>query len=235
MTEDHEHDPTGGPEPFDVGDFLTGQGIDPADLTGGPNPLQPRPFDRVRFRRDQALATFTLRVPEVFAHARADHPGVVAWVRRYLADPADCPSLLLVGPTGTGKTHQLWGAIRAVVEGLAEQGRGLRWQVTTHPELNAAMRPGPDNRHVGALERLMGADLLGLDDLGAGKQTDWTGDSLYRLVDYRWSRRLPMIYSANEVGPPLVALVGDRVVSRLGDAMKVALVGGDRRWGRRSS
>lgn len=226
MSTDHDT------EPARAGDVIAAAGL---RLVAAPAPIEPEPFDPVAFRTDQAAATLAARIPPMFANATPDHPQVAAWVRRFLDDRASCPSLALVGPTGTGKTWLCWGAVRAVVEGVAARGEGLRWEVTTHPDLNAALRPSPDNGHVGTLERLMHADLVFLDDLGAGKQTEWTGDGLLRLVDYRWSRHLPMIYSANAVGPPLIAAVGDRVNSRLGDAVKVALLGDDRRWRRRTS
>ncbi|TDC30083.1 ATP-binding protein [Micromonospora sp. 15K316] len=222
------------PGPVHIADATAAAGITPAGPKP-PTPIEPEPFDPVAFRVQQAAATLAARIPPRFRLATADHPQVAAWASRFLTDRHDCPSLVLVGPTGTGKTHLCWAAVRQVVEGAAARGEGLTWEATTHPDLNAALRPNPTGSHVGVLERFQRADLVFLDDLGAGKQTEWTGDGLHRLVDYRWSHQLPTIYSANAVGDPLVAAVGDRVASRLGDAMKVALVGVDRRWNRRAS
>ncbi|MFY1595443.1 ATP-binding protein [Micromonospora sp. WMMD737] len=225
---DQTHNPDE-PERFDVGDFLAGKGIDPANLSTGGD-YTPTPFDHARFRTERALGRFAAKVPPAFADARADHSAVRTWLARLLADPAAAPSLLLVGPTGVGKTHQGWGVIREVVETTARQGRPLRWEAVTHPDLNAQTRVSPDGSHHGVLERYMQTGLLMLDDIGAGKQSDWTGDTLFRLIDYRWAHQLPGIYSTNLIGDPLVKAVGDRVASRLGDAFRVALVGNDRRW-----
>jgi DNA replication protein DnaC len=186
--------------------------------------------DPVAFRIDQARTVLARRIPERFADAVADHPAVAGWVRRYLADPGDAPSLVLTGPTGVGKTRQCWGLLRSVVEGRARAGYGLRWQITTHPELNDELRPKPNNSHAYALEPYLEAELLVLDDLGAGKQSDWTGDSLHRLVDRRWANRLVTVYSTNLTRKQLTEAVGDRVVSRLADAEHVAIKGSDRRW-----
>jgi DNA replication protein DnaC len=191
---------------------------------------EPPPFDPVAFRIDQARDVLARRVPARFADAKADHPEVADWVRRFLTAPSQAPSLMLVGPTGTGKTWQCWGAVRAIVEGMAAEGRGLIWRATSHPDLNAALRPKADNSHSFALEPLVEAELLMLDDVGAGKQSDWTGDALYRLIDHRWAHSKPTIYSTNLTPAALTEMVGDRVVSRLGDAVHVALKGTDRRW-----
>lgn len=209
-----------------VAEILARRGIDPAAV----DTYEPPEFDIVAFRTEQAREVLNRRVPGRFAEAKPDNPDVADWVARYLAAPTEAQSLVLVGPTGTGKTYQCWGALRAVVEGLAATGRGLTWRATTHPDLNAAMRPKSDNSHNGALEMYMEAELLMLDDLGAGKQSEWTGDALYRLVDHRWSNQKTTIYSTNLTPTALTDAVGDRVVSRLADALRVTIKGTDRRW-----
>lgn len=187
-------------------------------------------LDAIEFCKQHTAAVLDARIPVRFAGARVDHPQVAAWVRRYLDNPAGCPSLVLAGNTGTGKTWLCWAALRAAVEGLAASGRRVMWRAVTHPDLNASQRVKADGSHNTALHDFMAAELLMLDDLGAGKNTDWTEDTLYRLVDYRWSHNLPTIYSTNLVPKQLVDTVGERVVSRLGDAVRVQIVGGDRRW-----
>jgi len=186
--------------------------------------------DPVEFRASQARAVLASRVPAMFADATVEHPAVADWVRRYLADPTSVRSLLLSGPTGVGKTHHAWALLRQVVEGRAQAGKGLLWRFTSHPGLNDELRPKPDGRHAYALEPYLAAELLVLDDLGAGKQSEWTGDSLHRLVDHRWQHRLVTVYSTNLTAQQLTDAVGDRVVSRLADAERVVIKGDDRRW-----
>lgn len=225
MADDQQ--PEGGPQPFDPAGFLAARGINPDDIPDG----QPRRrFDPVQFRMERARAVLDARTPAMFADARPDHPDVVAWVRRYLADPQACPSLLLLGKVGVGKTHQLWGSVRVIVEVSARNGRPPQWEVVTHPDLNAATRPSGDPRLAGLLDRCLHADLTAVDDIGAGKSTEWTEDVLFRLVDYRWSHRLPTIYSTNLVGDKLTAAVSARVESRMADAVRVQITGQDRRW-----
>lgn len=151
---------------------------------------------------------------------------VAAWIGKHLAAPTDHPTLVLGGDTGTGKTHQAVAALRV----LATERPGLRWQATTHADLGDELRPRRDDSHEDALDPYLEAELLVLDDLAAGMSTAWTTDCIQRLVDRRWTRRLATIYTTNLDVDQLRNAVGDRVVSRLGDATHVNLGGSDRRW-----
>ncbi|MFG1846733.1 ATP-binding protein [Micromonospora carbonacea] len=204
-------------------DVLARRGIDP---TIAPPPA---PFNLADHLTDQANATLDLILPPRFRHAEPDVPEVRQWIGRYLADPKTCPGLLLLGPVGTGKSHQAFGALRRVALECAKRCRRITYAVTSHPEFNAAMRPQPDDRHLRALEDFQTVDLLVFDDLGAGKSSDWTEDTLYRLVDTRWARQLPTITTTNLDAGSLRANADERVVSRLSTNVQVALKGTDRR------
>lgn len=183
----------------------------------------------VEFHRDRANDLIE-RFPRRYRTAEATDPRVQNWVKRVIASPEDAPSLLLAGPTGTGKTHQAFGAIRAIAFGLAERGERLTTVWTTHAALNDRLRPAPDGSHRYALDDYVEAGLLLLDDVAAGITTEWTADSLYRLVDTRWSEMRVGIYTTNLGGDELTKAVGDRLLSRIvGMSTTVVLGGGDRR------
>lgn len=178
---------------------------------------------------DQARANLAATIPARFADARPDHPQVAKWVERFNTDPRSAPSMLLVGKPGTGKTWQMLGALRAVVESAAARQRLVRYRMVTHPRLNDQLRPKADGSHESALEPCESAHLLLLDDLGAGRQSDWAGDCLYRLVDHRWFHSLPTVYATNLGMEALGEAIGDRVLSRIVDGMVVPFTGEDRR------
>lgn len=205
-------------------ELLERRGLDPETAPEEPAP----PLDPFR---EQAQANLAATIPARFANARADHPTVARWVQRFNADPRTAPSMLLSGVPGTGKTWQLLGALRAVVTFAADHQRVVRYRMVTHPRLNDQLRPKADNSHETALDPYESADLLLLDDLGAGKQTDWTGDCLYRLVDHRWFNSLPTIYATNLGMTALKEAIGERVVSRVADGIVVPFTGTDRRGG----
>lgn len=198
-------------------------GLDPALLDE-----PPPPFDLVAFRLEQAEKNLS-RCPEMFREAKAEIPACVDWIRRFVETPSKANSILLSGPTGRGKTWEAWGMIRACAEGFAALGRGLYWKNISHPDFNAAMRPGGEIAAETVLTDLMEIDLLLFDDISAGLNTGWTAENLYRLVDRRWANRKPTIYSTNLSPKALAEAVGDRVVSRLSSAERVTFRGPDRR------
>jgi DNA replication protein DnaC len=193
---------------------------------------------QVHEAREAAVVRLSKTMPDRYLHAAATHPDVVAWVRavaRASTKRGDHrppvvergPSLLLQGRVGTGKTHQAWGAIRA----LAVSGLKVAWSATTAADLYARMRPrhGVDAEVV--FEEYAQARLLLLDDLGAAKPSEWTEEVSYRLVNYRYENRLPTLVTTN-VGKDLTERLGERVVSRLREmASLVVLDGADRRQG----
>lgn len=187
------------------------------------------PFDPIAWRVAIYTAILDREIPREFADARVTHTEVGQWVQRHLDDPTAAPLLVIAGVVGVGKTWQAYGALRACVLGAARVNRRCRWRFVTHPQLNDQLRPKPDDSHAYALDPYLEADLLVLDDLGAGKQSEWTADGLYRLVDHRWSHRLPTIFTTNVDPAALAAAIDDRVVSRLATATIVAVTGHDRR------
>ncbi|HEV7625038.1 MAG TPA: DNA replication protein, partial [Streptomyces sp.] len=154
---------------------LAARGIDPAQPPPLQEAVEPHP----------ALEAAQRRIPYAYRDAVADHPGVAAWVKAIVdgsvAPNSDAlnpnwggrgrreithgPSLLLWGGTGTGKTHQAYGAIRA----LTAAGCGVHWHATTAADLYGELRPGQSADPELALRRITRVPLLLLDDLGAAK------------------------------------------------------------------
>lgn len=204
--------------------ILTARGIDPAvQLT---DPVEPIP----------ALQAAQARIPARYQAAVADHPAVAAWVRAIAEagrpGPEGAPgiaqgrSLLIVGTTGTGKTHQAYGAIRS----LLIAGVRLRWKATTAADLYAELRPRPGHDGERELMDLARCPLLIIDDLGAAKNSEWTEEITMRLINRRYNEMLPTLITTNLGMVDLRQHIGDRVASRLTEMSdKVILDGPDRR------
>lgn len=209
-----------------IAETIARRNIDPNTPT-----VEPPEFDPVTFRLEQAEFALAAVVPDRFRQAEVTHPHIQEWVDRFLTREPGCPSLLVVGKPGTGKTHQAFGALRQIAVHAARHRPTVDYRVTSHTHFNHAMRPKSDDSHEHAIDTFIHCDLLIFDDLGAGKQTDWTADSLLRLVDTRWSDNRPTVYTTNLNFAGLEEMVGARAASRVYDSKMARLSGGDRRRG----
>lgn len=132
-------------------------------------------------------------------------------------------NVVLFGPVGTGKTY---AAVAAAHLAMKVLGLGPSfWPVT---DLLDQLRPGGPE---GVLEAAGRAGLLILDDLGAERPTDWTGERLYSLVNARWLQMLPTVVTCNATKlEELPELCGPRVWSRLAQgSLLLRVTGPDRR------
>lgn len=183
----------------------------------------------------RAGEAITRKVPPRYREAVADHPDVQAWVRELvgqanIAIPYPTvetgPSLLILGPVGVGKTHQCYGAIRA----LAGSGVRCSWELVTAADFYADQRPRPRIDSEEGFDRYARTGLLVLDDLGAAKATEWTEEITYRLINRRYQDCKPTVVTSNVIPKDLAEALGERVTSRLREMGRtVALKGTDRR------
>ncbi|GAA1065269.1 ATP-binding protein [Streptomyces asiaticus] len=148
---------------------------------------------------------------------------------RSFATVAHGPSLMLLGVTGVGKTHQAYGAIRS----LAVTGVASRWVVTTAADMYGALRPRHNIDSETEFRKYRDARLLLVDDLGAErKATEFTEEINFRLVNHRYERHLPTLFTSNVLPKELAARLGDRVTSRLAEmCQRITIKGDDRRRG----
>lgn len=177
------------------------------------------------------------RIPGRYADATPDHPDVARWVTEISTGAAAAAramnpvirsgaSLLILGPVGTGKTYQAYGAVR----GLAHSGCAFTWLVATAADVYAQLRPRPKLDSETEFARIAGVTVLVLDDLGAAKASEWTEEVNYRLINHRYELELPTVITSNLQGRELSAQLGERVASRLVEmCQRTTLLGGDRR------
>lgn len=183
------------------------------------------PDDTQAWMIERNLDICARRFPARYTGVEADRPEVLAWAQAYRTEPRQAPSLLLLGPTGTGKTYQAYGALRAAVQRPAS----IRWHAITAADLVAETRGAGNVDDV--LRPYVTSDLLLLDDLGVAKQSEWTEEVTYRVIDARYRECRPGIFTSNIAPAKLRELLGERVASRLVEmcSAPVVLRGPDRR------
>jgi DNA replication protein DnaC len=176
------------------------------------------------------------QIPAHYADAVATEPAVREWVTTLVRIAAESkrvvpsltrgPSLRIIGPTGTGKTHQAYGAIRA----LAVSGLRMPWTFSTAADVYARMRPRHGVDSEAEFAKVSRAALLVIDDLGAAKPSEWNEEINYRLINHRYEHELPTIVTSNLPPKDLASVLGERVTSRLVEmSTPVVLKGDDRR------
>lgn len=201
-----------------------------ADRTG--DPYEPQNIAR------HELAYCDSNIPWHYRDAVLDRADVIAWADELIGNALDeqgpttvasvhrGPSLLLLGPTGTGKTYLTYAAMREI----AVTGVRCNWRATTAADLYAALRPRAGVDSEAEFRRYANVRLLILDDLGAAKDSEFTEEINYRLINTRYEHGLPTLITSNVPVAQLGAKLGERVASRLvGMCQRVVLRGDDRR------
>lgn len=184
------------------------------------------------------------RRAEIEAMIPPRHRGVDLAVKvhhwaRHLADREPAGNLIILGPTGTGKTTQAWQAVRYVLLEFVDRyefsqpgGSMPTPSIVWHRagDLAAKLRPsdGPDGGVEDTIRVSRNAQILVVDDLGSTPFTPWQLGQLERIIDHRWQHELPILATSNR--PDLADMLGQRLASRLWqDATVITMTGTDHR------
>lgn len=104
--------------------------------------------------------------------------------------------LLLIGAAGVGKTHLAVAVLAELTRRYALRGLFADFTSLIH-QIQSTFDPTSGESKHEILDPIMEADLLVLDELGAQKPTAWVSDVLYLIMNGRYTRRLPTLFTTN--------------------------------------
>lgn len=130
-------------------------------------------------------------------------------------------SLIITGGVGTGKTH-LAAAISNLL--IDHNIPVLFGTFADHLEnIRSEFDHTGQKKH---LSMMKNTPMLVIDDLGKEKQTDWTQEILFGVVNYRYEHLLPIVVTTNLEFSELGNYVGSAVFSRLYEMSGVVTMSG---------
>lgn len=181
----------------------------------------PRRLQSCRVRSFETPTEGARRIKEATIAYLTDHPDLDPFRR--------ATGLLLYGAPGSGKTHLAVACLIAMIE------RGATGLYRCYPDLlqeikdTYGVNERGDETEGNLIEELSQADVLLIDDVGAGKATDWSAEKIYQIVNRRYTQGRTTLLTSNLAYPsPLDTVLDARVISRLAEMCRIyALVEAD--------
>lgn len=144
---------------------------------------------RVNGIQDRSVRNFT------FESSNGANPDIMARCKRYVDSwpemLSDNIGLMFWGNTGNGKTYSSACIANALID------RGVPVLMTSFTKILAGMTGMFSEDRISYLDSLSEFKLLVIDDLGAERQSEFSLEQVYAVIDSRYKSNLPLIVTTN--------------------------------------
>jgi DNA replication protein DnaC len=139
---------------------------------------------------------------------------------RFIANyPLDKVGLLLIGPSGAGKTHLSVAILKQLITTKSIPCLFCDYRELLK-QIQNSYNPSVQVTELDLLRPVFQAEVLVLDDLGAVKPTEWVWDMVSVILNTRYNENRTTIITSNFMDGPAAAVSGPRAAAReetLGD------------------
>jgi len=104
--------------------------------------------------------------------------------------------LIFIGPPGGGKTHLAVAVLKELIGRYRVRGLFVDFTSLIH-EIQSTFDPGSPGSKRDLLDPVVEAEVLILDELGAQKPSPWVNEILYLVMNSRYTKRVPTVFTTN--------------------------------------